>query len=120
MGLLADGESWLRAQRRAEAGTVAYSRGGSTNPSVKATQAETKGETADGEIILDARVADWLIERVDLTIDGDEVEPLPGDTITIALNHGNETFEVAHAGPEPCWRWHGRDGGTYRIHTVRV
>jgi hypothetical protein len=120
MGLLADGESWLRAQRRAQAGTVSYSRGGTTNASVKATQAETTGETDGGDIILDAHVADWLIDRADLTLASAEVEPMPGDQITIALAHGDEVYEVASIGPEPCWRWHGRDGGTYRIHTVRV
>lgn len=120
MGMIADGESWLRSQRREQASTVRYTRGGSTNSNVKATQAETRGETGDGEIILDAKIADWLIDRADLSINEAPIEPEVGDRITITLDHAQEVFEVATVAGQPCWAWHGRDGGTYRIHTVRV
>lgn len=121
MGMLETAENWLRTQRRASLSkTVTYRRGGVSNASVPATQAETRGEADNGEVILESRTVDWLIDRADLTLSGSATEPLPGDRIEVTYDHGTETFEVAAVGTEPAWRWHGRDGGTFRIHTVTV
>lgn len=121
VGLFDSAESWLRTQRRKAAATVTYSRGAVSNASVKATQASTAAITDDGQVINDAAMVDWLIDRADLTLAADEVIPQPGDQIERTYGHAVERFEVvASGGGEPGWRWHGRDGQTFRVHSVRV
>ena len=116
MSILDDAESWLRSERDTHlAGTVTYARGASSNSSVKATKAETRYETDDGESIVSAKNVDWLIDVANLTLDASETEPQPGDKIT----SGGNDYEVAALGSEDSgWRYHGRDNLTYRIHTV--
>lgn len=121
--LIQAGESWLRSIRRSEAAnspSIAYSRGAQANNDVPAIQAETRFESDDGETIVNSSMVDWLIERADLTLGDQETLPVPGDEITVAMSHGTETFIVAPLGREDCFRWHGRDGQTFRIHTVRT
>ena len=114
-------ETWLRRLRdthlkACDTNTTTYARG-LTEIGLDMTQAETRYETDDGETIVNSSMADWLIDRAAMITFG---EPQPGDKITITLAHGTETYEVAAIGGEPAWRWHGRDGQTFRIHTVRI
>lgn len=124
MGLLDDGRALLRANRALVANNVTYSRGAASNAAVPAVQGQTEFEADNGEIIVKSNMVDWLIERADLTLDlgaGEvEIEPAAGDLITEVFEHGSELYRVAALAAEGVWRWHGRDGGTYRIHTVRV
>jgi len=124
VGLLDDGRALLRANRALVASTVTYSRGADSNAAVPAVQAETEFEADIGEMIVKGQLVDWLIERADLTLDlgaGEvEVEPQAGDKITVTYDHGNETFQVSAPPGLDEWEYHGRDGGTYRVHSVRV
>lgn len=150
MALLEAGESWLRTVRRASVAIdVQYSQGADIDLSVKATRAATMFEKDDGETIVRAAMVDWLIDRVDVelveelradstwvTADSSEItaddtattrvlpassfEPQVGDRITVVYDHGTEVFQVAEGPSSGCWEWHGRDGGTFRIHSVRV
>jgi hypothetical protein len=121
MGLLETAEVWLRSQRRSSlAKTITYRRGLVENDSILASQAETIFESDNGEMIIDSKVVDWLIDRADLTLSAIPVEPRNGDQITIALDHATLVFEVCAIGGEPAWRWHGRDGQTFRIHTKQI
>lgn len=119
MGFLQKGEEWLRLQRAKNTRAIVYRRGVDSQP-MQAVQAETRAKTSNGEIVTNSHFIDWLIERADLELDGDLVEPFPGDQIDVTYSHGVESFAVVMLGAEPCWRWHGRDGQTFRIHTVRV
>lgn len=124
MGLLDDGRALLRANRALVAGTVTYSRGAASNAAVPAVQGQTEFEADTGETIIKAHYVDWLIERADLTLDlgagAVEVTPAVGDVIVIAYGHGSETYQVSAPPGLGAWEYHGRDGGTWRIHTVRV
>ena len=100
-----------------------------------ATQAETRAQSDDGELILNTKIVDWLFEAADLFLtyelteqsEGDEdyaaslefdelAVPKPGDRII----WDGKTFELMAIGGEKCWRWHGRDGKSYRVHTRLV
>lgn len=119
MGLLADGQTWLRTQRAGQARAIVYRRGaGSVN--IDAVQARTTAATEANEVFVDANFVDWLIERADLVIAAVPMEPQQGDRIEVTYEHGAEVFVVSTLGNEPCQRWHGQDGGTFRVHTVRV
>lgn len=120
MGLMASGRTWLREQRAGEAVGVTYRRGVLATADVPAVQGATVSKADNGDIIVDSQSVDWLIERADLLLDSAEVEPAAGDRIEATFDHGVESFVVVALGSEPCWRWHGRDGGTFRIHTVRA
>jgi hypothetical protein len=51
----------------------------------------------------------------DFIVSADDLgcEPRRGDTIIF----NNRMYEVLAPNNEPCWRWSGNDGKTYRIHT---
>jgi hypothetical protein len=119
MGLLAQGALWLRGQRCREAVNVIYRRGAAI-AGFPAVPAATRAATQSAEVIIDAAYSDWFVERDDLLLAGEPIVPQVGDRIEVVYPHGVEQFLVATYGNEPCWRWHGSDGGTYRIHTVRV
>ena len=123
MTLLDRGRDYLRRQRTRTGGekiTASFSRGASVNASVPVTQAETTFEKDDGEAIVEASMVDWLIERADLTLASVEVEPRKGDKLTVTFDHGTEEFEFADLRDEGVFRWQGRDGKTYRVHSVRT
>jgi hypothetical protein len=116
--LFKEAEAWLRSQRAEHfAGTITYTRDGVSNANVQATKAETRYETDDGAVIMNAKAVDWLIDNTELTLDGSQVQPQPGDQIT----DGTTTYLVAALGGESrAWIYHGRDNLTYRIHTVQT
>jgi hypothetical protein len=86
----------------------------------RATQAETRVETDNGDLIITSRVVDWLIDRADLTLSDVAVEPRPGDQIAVAADHATLIYEACAVGDEPAYRWHGRDAQTFRIHTKQI
>ena len=51
----------------------------------------------------------------DFIVSADDLvgEPRRGDMIIF----NNRQYEVLAPNNEPCWRWSGNDGKTYRIHT---
>lgn len=123
VGFLANAESWLRSVRDTHLKASAtwatqYSRG-MTTIGMDMTQAETRFQSDDGQTIVNSATMDWIIDRADLAASG-LGEPQPGDRITLIQAHGAEVFEVAAIGAEPAWRWHGRDGQSFRVHSVRV
>lgn len=79
---------------------------------VLAVQAETTAQSDDGETILNTRTVDWLIDKSEMPW-----EPENGHRITAA---DGTVFAVAAVGGEKCYRWHGRDRLTYRIHSKQV
>lgn len=119
MGLLAEGEAWLRSMRAGQTVSIVYRRGVSS-ATIPAVQARTQSTTDQGEIFLDATHADWLIERSELDLGAGEIEPQAGDQIDFVMGHATENFLVCTLGSDPAWKWHGRDGATFRIHSIRA
>lgn len=120
-GFLKDAEIWLRSVRdthlkACDSWTTQYQRG-ITVIGLDMTIAETRYQSDDGQTIVNSAMTDFIIDRAAL---GGLGEPQPGDKIFVVHEHGTETYEVAAIGAEPAWRWHGRDGQSFRIHTVRV
>lgn len=126
MGLLETAEVWLRSQRgNSLAKPITYNRAGATaHINITGTQAETRFEVDNGEVIVDASMIDWIVEIADLMLDFGAgpiaIVPQGGDVITCPTNHGNSVFEVAAIGNEPEWQWHGRSSDSIRIHTVQT
>lgn len=119
MGLLASGGAWLRTQRASEAVSATYRRG-ALSAALNVVQGATTSQADDGDVIVESRAIDWLIERAELVLDGELVEPEIGDRVGVEFDHGLEWFTVVALGGEPCFRWHGRDGGTFRVHSVKT
>lgn len=87
--------------------------GSGTAAQIKATQAVTTVTVDDGQQIAKSKVSDWLIDVLTLTMFG---KPLRGDQI----DYEGVRYEVADVIGEHCWRWHGTDQKTFRIHTQHV
>lgn len=90
--------------------------GSTTNPAVLVTLGETEFPrlSQDG-LTTEDRTQDLLANVPQYTLDGVEVEPEPGDVLTIA---GIGRFVVtAPGGNEPAWRYSDRHNTRYRIHT---
>lgn len=108
----------LRAEKFSE--TVVYRRG-HTGKGIAATRAETRVDNASGDVIVRSSVVDWIIELADIQflrlVAGGDVTPVPGDKIIAA---GPSVYEVMDLGGESCYRNHGRDGLSLRVHAKRV
>ena len=111
--LLRSGEAWLRQQRNEYMSRpVTYYRSGIAYPIAAACQGSTTSEIEQGDMIVESKSIDWMLDRTALAF-----TPAPGDLITV--DHGGSTriYEVAAISGEAAWRWHGTDGESYRIHT---
>lgn len=116
MGMLERGEETLRKWRRTNlTKLVSYACSAGTI-AVYVTQAETRVDSDNGETITRSRVVDFIVEAADLKVSGQLIEPKPGDRI----GFNGLVFELAALGDEPCYRIHGRDNASYRIHTKQI
>lgn len=116
MGMLERAEETLRKWRRTNlTKLVSYTCSAGTI-AVYVTQAETRVDSDNGEVITRSRVVDFIVEAADLKISGQQIEPKPGDRISF----NGLVFELAALGGEPCYRVHGQDYASYRLHTKRV
>lgn len=119
-------EAFLRRWRKESlSNRVLYCRPGGPNIECDAVQGESRVDTLNDDILVRARLVDWIIDRAELGI-----LPKEGDTISPVIfreeyQRGNQPkvsqkYEVMPHGDEPCFRLHGRDGQSFRIHTKRV
>lgn len=119
--LLKTGAEWLEAQRKTHMSSpVTYSRG-EASVSVQASIGRTIYETdRSSGISLDEQTRDYLITAADLVLDGERVEPRPGDHIVEDASP-SLTYEVmAPEGVEQAWRYSDNHRITLRIHTKLV
>lgn len=116
MDILARAEEYARKLRRQSLSKLATYQRGSVAKPLLVTQAATIAESDDGELIVNTTIVDWIFEASELLISGSTTEPQPGDRI----EWDGKTFELMALGGEKCWRWHGRDGKSYRVHTRLV
>jgi hypothetical protein len=98
MDRLKQGAEWLESQRRAHASTeVVYTR--------VITQVESR---------------DYIVAVEDLVLDGEAIEPAPGDQIIEGDLDDGVKYEVMAIGGEGCWRWANHLRTAYRIHTKQA
>lgn len=96
--------------------TASLTRGSASNASVLVTLGESEFPRASQDgLTVEDRVQDLLVNVDQYTLSSVEVEPEPGDVLTIA---GVGRFEVCSpGGTEPAWRYSDRHNTRYRIHT---
>lgn len=119
MGLLEQAEATLRKWRKEHlAKPVTYYRTGEEPLEINATQAATTvdSESSNGTLVR-GTVIDWIVDREDLSdLDG---VPQAGDRIEITSGEITDNYEVMDLG-DHCYRRHGRDHLSWRIHTKRI
>lgn len=117
MSIFKRGEAALRRWRKQYlADTGSYRSALGLLPAIPMTRASTTTETDNGELIVESKCIDWLIDANDLVWAGVKRQPEPGDRIDI----DGEKYEVCSLGGEKCFTPHGNDGLTYRIHTKQI
>lgn len=113
MGVIESAEAVLRQWRLAHLSKIVQYKRGSTELSISATQADTDTSEVADEILSRGERVDWILERTAL---GALVLPAPGDQVT----SNGLTYEVCDLGDQRCYRRHGRDGSSLRVHSKRV
>lgn len=116
MSLIRDAQEVLRSLRAQHtAVAVTYTRKANSE-AIQATQALSTVTYDDGQAIVKATVADWLIDvdQMPLWTGG---RPQRGDEI----EYDGFRYAVSDLGPEGhCWRWHGTQRRTLRVHTTEI
>jgi hypothetical protein len=118
MNLLAQGEQWLAdKQARFASELVTYARS-EASVDVRATIGRAEFDVTDASgALLRVQMQDFIIATEDLALDGEPVEPRPGDRIT----KGITIFEVSSPGPGvDCWQWAENERIRRRIHAKQV
>lgn len=114
MGMLESAESYLRGWRRSHlAKAITYARA-DEDKAFSATQAATEVDAETSEaVVVRSETVDWLIEKTDL---GSFELPESGDVVTCE----GISYVVTDLGDGRCFRRHGRDGLSLRVHSKRV
>jgi len=116
MGMLETAEAALRKWRRTNlTKLVSYTCSAGTI-AIYVTQAETRVDSDNGEVVVQSRVVDFIVEAADLKVSGQTIVPKPGDRI----GFNGLVFELTSLGDEPCYRIHGRDYASLRLHSKQV
>ena len=132
MGMLERAEESLRQWRRTHLSKTAVYDGKFVHvDSLHLTQAATEidSELSTG-LVVHGQSVDWLIDVADLLNNvpnaGDKIfirTPITGyqysDGDDPWAGYKTERYEVMNLG-ETCWRWHGRNNTTYRVHSKLV
>jgi hypothetical protein len=121
MDRLKQGAEWLESQRRAHASTeVVYTRV-SASATVPATIGRSTFQLDDGTgVITQVESRDYIVAVEDLVLDGEAIEPAPGDQIIEGDLDDGVKYEVMAIGGEGCWRWANHLRTAYRIHTKQA
>lgn len=113
--------NWLSGKMKTHAGRdIVYQRGESSQGmKARFARIDTSIDESSG---VDVRAADqdWLIDAVDLVLDGNEVAPRPGDRITDGDLSDGKVYEVAKISGMDVWRWSDPYQKTYHIHTKLI
>jgi len=110
--------AWLGATRKESmARTVTYVRGDDT-VAVAATVGKTEFPVVGPDGVQSAvESRDYIINSVDLVLDGAVVIPQRGDQVRDTVNGVDRTYEVLSPGGTQHYRFTGPDNGLCRIHT---
>ena len=117
MGIREAARAATRAARATHGREVIYRRG-NLSASLIAIEGRTDAaaDSQHGAIILD-RVKDWIVERADLELGGELVEPQPGDAVEVVDGETRWRYEVQELSSGVCYRFSGPGRERFRIHT---
>lgn len=112
---------WLASKMKATAGRPGhYQRGDSSvEVTLRFARIDTTIDQSSG---VDVRSADqdWLIDAIELLIDGTETKPAPGDRIIDGDLSDGQVYEVAQIPGMDIWRWSDPYQKTFHIHTKLI
>tara|TARA_A100001391_G_scaffold176616_3_gene139966 strand:- start:36 stop:416 length:381 start_codon:yes stop_codon:yes gene_type:complete len=80
--------------------------------------ADRRNASGDGDYVIHANDMDWLILAERLQIDGVQIEPRPGATITPEKSEG--VYEVTNGASGNCFEWSDTRQVRLRIHTDKT
>lgn len=111
--MLEQAEAVLRGWRRANLTKLINYKRGDVSVSINATQGDTNTDELADEVLTRGERIDWIVEKIDL---GVLEKPEPGDVV----QYDSARYVVCDLGDGRCFRRHGRDGLSLRIHSKRV
>jgi hypothetical protein len=115
--LLLSAESWLAGVHKASVSQAVVYQRGSSSVTIQATAGDSAIAQLDQGIIVGYSTKDWLVTATDLVLNGRQIVPEQGDTIT----HGGKVYRVASdASGEKPYRDSGSGGVVLRIFTKQV
>jgi hypothetical protein len=120
--MLRKGAEWLNRKLKQHAGeTLVYSRG-AHSVEITAPPGKTLLSMNDdlGGVRVEWTDADFLIEAIDLVLNGSQVEPERGDLIRWTTGGRTVVYEVTAPQNEPPWRWSDGYRLTYRVHAKEI
>ena len=103
----------ITAVFRAAAVSVIITRGTSTADADAVPGTSAREDADENGVTVRYEYSDFLVYAMEYAFDSVEVEPQPGDTITV----DSDVYEVVPFGPDTCWNWHDPDGTVRRVHT---
>lgn len=111
----------LQAVSSAAGVAVSYRRGNLTPAVLTAIPSRRPYEVVhmDGTVS-QAQARDYILASAILVIEGQQVEPAPGDKIDETINGDLTTFEVMAVGAEKCFDYSDAAKTMIRIHTKQV
>lgn len=123
--MIAQGNDFLRRQRRAHMSTtIEYRRGNDRTPGITATRGRSEFEQNDTEAVrVVAELHDWIIDRADLLLEagGDTPQtPRAGDVIAHTIGDTIHKYEVMTVPGFGCYRFTNPSRDVYRIHTKAI
>lgn len=117
MDLLRSANDWLQDTRTLYAASPVQYQRAASSASLKATKGRTEMEFLEsGGMSALFQSDDFIVRKVDLELDGEPVQPQPGDRVTVDGADG--VYEVVqNPATRKCWRWADAFETAYRIHT---
>lgn len=116
-----DGATWLAGQLQQAAGRSVVYRRGSLSVPLTAWSHGTEHEVKDQcGIEIDVAERVYNIVRDELVVQGQAIEPRPGDTIEETIAGRVERFEVMPLGDTPVSTWNDGDGTMIAVNTKRI
>lgn len=117
--LLQRSATWLAEKLQSAAGRSITYRRGSQVATLTATPQKQDYEVTDDDGIPRREVYyDWTFAAADLDfVDGETIEPRPGDRIIETLNGVEFTYEVMPIGKRPAAEWTDTAGVMRTVHT---
>jgi len=120
--MLQAGSDWLSSQLKMHASRPVVYQRGVREVTVPAVIGRTLMKLDDGfgGVKMEWTDRDFLIQASDLILDGEPIQPQPGDMIRETNGDVTYVYEVMAPGGEPHWRWSDAYHKVKRIHAKQV
>lgn len=110
----------LAAIRQAAGVSIVYRRAGASVPlTAVPANSQFEEQTTEG-VIARTKTRDYLIAVADLELEGEPIQPEPGDKVAETINGVDCEFEVVPMNQQAGSIYSDRAQTQYRIHTVQV